>query len=807
MEKYLPFTEDFQIIVSTKNYLGKSVSKAFVCIEPWKLLEGLSNRLSRRINIVPSTISKHLMEEGPILATDKPIENIPKGQKSVIDKALNEPVCVVWGPPGTGKTHTMSELAINFLKQNKKILIVSHSNVSVDGVIKKIYVLLKERTEESLYQNGRVLRYGYVRDEEIANNKYINSFMFALSEDKQNSKKLKDLQSEYSVIRKTKGIQSERLIEIRNEIKKIRMHIKEKEENCVRNASVVATTISKVVIDKIFDENMYDVVMFDEISMANVLQVLCAATYAKEHIVCVGDFMQLAPIVQSERAKDLKEDIFTYLGINRAGKPYYHPWLVMLDEQRRMHPDIANFSNKYIYKGMLKNHESVLVSRNDIIEKTPFRNNPVNILDLTGSYCAATKNVDNSRFNIMSATISFATAIKTNENINSVSIITPYAAQTRLVRALILDYRDGDAERTNVRCATVHQFQGTESDVIIFDSVESYPHLKPGWLMSKDSNAIKRLINVAVTRAKGKLITISNVRFWEKIYSKSDHTLYKLLDYSKDKGKCYSHFDDSGKLEMVIDNLSLKKMIDFYTEYTDCFESFIKEVEGARSNIIVSLPSGKLEESHANKMHAVLKNAIKKGIRVSIKTNGYSDLPNEWKTIAESTEDAVFPLVIIDDRITWYGMPLAKWNFKDKNTVYNSVVKIAFRIKGERTAELIKSLASLEYTKVNGTKEIMVPKENNTKKSVGFANYVKDTEECSKCKAPLSLAKGKSGKSYMKCTKCGNTELITKELLNNYIGLKGVTCPQHNCRVYAGLSKYGIYVKCSAGHYLKPDEI
>ena len=58
-----------------------------------------------------------LVNEGPSLATKLPVDKIPKGQDQVIAKAMSEPVTIVWGPPGTGKTHTMSELAIRFIEK------------------------------------------------------------------------------------------------------------------------------------------------------------------------------------------------------------------------------------------------------------------------------------------------------------------------------------------------------------------------------------------------------------------------------------------------------------------------------------------------------------------------------------------------------------------------------------------------------------------------------------------------------------------------------------------------------------------
>ena len=119
--------EDFEIIIVLDKNIGTSISSAFINVEPWKLLEMLEEKLGRTIGFGGSIANK-LLVDGAKLATKEPIEKIPKGQDEVIKRAEKEPVTIVWGPPGTGKTHTMSELAIRFLKQGKKILIVSHSN-------------------------------------------------------------------------------------------------------------------------------------------------------------------------------------------------------------------------------------------------------------------------------------------------------------------------------------------------------------------------------------------------------------------------------------------------------------------------------------------------------------------------------------------------------------------------------------------------------------------------------------------------------------------------------------------------------
>ena len=311
------------------------------------------------------------------------------------------------------------------------------------------------------------------------------------------------------------------------------------EENVKR---IEPTTLpSKQMLWQGEDNKKYDVVMFDEVSMAYVPQLLCAATFSKEKFICVGDFRQLAPIVQAEKAKDiLQSDIFSFLNICRYNEIYNHPWLVMLNEQRRMHPHISRFSNHRIYKGLLKDHPSVVSKWNSVVSRDPLSEKAMALVDLYGTFCAASKNADNSRFNILSALLSFAIALKSEsaqnglnfKNEEKVGVITPYAAQTRLVRAIIQDYRQNNS--TAISCATVHQFQGSERNVVVFDAVESYPFVKPGWLVAKNDNgSVLRLINVALTRARCKFITLANTRFWNNKFHETQNTYFRLLEHIK----------------------------------------------------------------------------------------------------------------------------------------------------------------------------------------------------------------------------------------------------------------------------------
>ena len=171
--------EDFQILLLLDHDVGEKVLAAYLMVEPWKLLEALNKRITT-LNPSIHKIAIALLEQGPKLSTTEDISTVAKGQPEVLRKLEQDNIVAVWGPPGTGKTYTMSQIAKTYVKQGKTVLIISHSNVSVDGVVKKIVELLDVDMEPDL-KAGKILRYGYVRDEELSKHPYATSFNFALS--------------------------------------------------------------------------------------------------------------------------------------------------------------------------------------------------------------------------------------------------------------------------------------------------------------------------------------------------------------------------------------------------------------------------------------------------------------------------------------------------------------------------------------------------------------------------------------------------------------------------------------------------
>lgn len=607
--------------------------------------------------------------------------------------------------------------------------------------------------------------------------------------------------------------------EIEKKIKHVRNDIRKEEKQYAERAQLIGTTISCATVDPIFDSKQFDLVMFDEVSMAYVPQVIAAAALSKGKFLCVGDFRQLAPISQCPDSQLLKKDIFSYLKIiDGTGHMYWHPWLVMPNEQRRMHPDIAGFSNKYIYKRLLQNHKSVEDSRNAIVQAFPLPGDAMNLIDIAGTYCAADKNTDGSRFNILSAIIAFSTAVcASQQTVENVGIITPYAAQTRLIRAMLKDYTTRKESR--ISCATVHQFQGSESDIIIFDAVESYPKSAVGYLMGKDPDNIARLINVAVTRAKGKLITVANDKFWDNLYTGTNHIFYKLLNYIKDGHNVVSNH--SKTFLPYLENNSPGQTIQLYTNEDAAIFMLENDLEKAKGRVVISLPSGKLRDTN-DKIIGAIDKVHARGIDILMKSNKCAELPDTWKKYCVGTENATFPLIVIDNETAWYGIPTADWNFKvDKSSSLLTVVHVMARMKGKNTIEMVKALTELESVRTGANIRILGNKENiNSQRrkdsladetdSAGLAAFVEEKEFCPECKNHMILTKNQRGTAYIRCSNknCKKMKYLTTDLMNWYIESYNVKCPKNDGGELKGiLGKYGPCIKCSKGHFLKPEEI
>jgi len=104
-----------------------------------------------------------------------------------------------------------------------------------------------------------------------------------------------------------------------------------------------------------------------------------------------------------------------------------------------------------------------------------------------------------------------------------IGIVSRYAAQTKLIQALINAEFDGHVRSA----ATVHRFQGNEKHTMIVDLTDSEPAGRGQYV--KDTENFEegaRLINVAVSRAQENLVLVADIRHLQKT---EEFTIVKRL--------------------------------------------------------------------------------------------------------------------------------------------------------------------------------------------------------------------------------------------------------------------------------------
>lgn len=513
----------FDIVLSLSGEIDPL--RAEMSSSPWYLLEDLSASLEKLIkSSYEDEIYAELIEKREYGVKEN--GKISLGQEAAFAAAENRRISFLWGPPGTGKTYTLSEIAYAFYKKGISVLILSQSNVAVDCAVLELSGRLKKSDE------GKVLRFGSYRKKEIAEAEItLSSYDLAL-------KKSPDLLQKKQELDYRKQIASfEEAGGVEKALSALRDTVKEREQALVYEAKVVGATLSRAVVSEAIFHRKFGAVLVDEASMCYVPQVLYAASLATSRLVVVGDFRQLPPIVTDPAAKPLlMRDVFQFLNIPHGKKVFYHPWLTMLNVQYRMHPEIASFVSSEFYGGLLKTADGVEEKRAEIAEFPPFPGEALSLVDLTNTYNVCGKTTDGSRFNALSALVTARLAAECAEKTSLVAVIAPYVSQVRLLRAIFADLD------LAVSVSSVHQFQGSETDVVLFDTVDFLRQPKPGYLLMKqdeEDDVALRLVNVALTRARVKFVLVTNAGYFGGKLPEGA-ALKNLIGYLKERERSFT---------------------------------------------------------------------------------------------------------------------------------------------------------------------------------------------------------------------------------------------------------------------------
>ena len=793
---YIVGCEDFTVIIAADTNLGSAVSSLEFSAEPWRLLEALIERLTE-ISDKQSAIVKTLVCDG-YKSMDYGNYKITSGQPAAVQMSKNQPITFVWGPPGTGKTQTLAKIALSHMEQGNRVLMLSYSNVSVDGAILRVHKMKPDTSP------GTLVRYGYARDKELLAHRHLTTYRLAIHHHPELLKEWQNLIAERKTISRT----SSRYLQIGRRLTQIKAVLSSEEKEVVKNACFVATTVSKAVVDSTVRGCNFDVVIFDEASMAYIPQIVFAAGLARKRFICMGDFRQLPPIVQSSETSLLNVDVFRYCGITTAvdgGRN--HKWLCMLNMQYRMHPHIADFASRMMYGGHLRSAEDMERNRRDIAGQDPMGGHAMVFADLSGMMSVCTKTGDNSRVNVLSALMSFSLALEAAENYE-VGIITPYRAQSRLLHAMARDAADANPELKSIACATVHQFQGSEKDVIVYDAVDCYRMPYPGILLTSTvNNYANRLFNVALTRAKGKFIGVANIAYMDNKNLSGNLMFRRMIEVQRRKtgyltGQvlCRKHTAAGGRT-----------MSFFRTDEGN--RCLLKDIAQARREIRIDIPDKPAEDGFCGQLATALHTAKENGIKVYIRAENKQGIPSALKALAIENSFVANPVILIDKRVVWFGMPASNANFKSEGSILRTEYRPVIRFEGTHTATALYGFMEMSRT-IDQSKAVSTD-ESGTAITDTFASYVLANKRCPSCRKAMKLQKSKKGKFFLACTgypACHETAFIDVELVEQYFyrhGAAGQRCMRCHYSLEAKLGPYGLYIQCCGlqRHRYKLDEI
>ncbi|KON88476.1 DNA helicase [Sporosarcina globispora] len=632
-------------ILALEEHIGIDLSEAYLLHDPWELLDELYQRLDeikdskRKRNRI-----KKLMD--PSMAPKHPYEKIKSGTHELILRSKYNPVTYVWGPPGTGKTYTLARVAANKYFKGQSVLILAHSNQAIDVLMAETsFFAAGKRT----IADGDMLRYGSQIGHALIDHRSLTADYLLQKQHSNLSEQKAALFEERRLLkqdlsRSLSKRDSDQLIAIEKKLSGVLEKIRLKEIEFVKNASIIGTTLAKAASDPAIYEKNYDIVIIDESSMAYVPQAAFAASLGRRVIIC-GDFKQLPPIASSRHKmaeKWLREDIFHHSGVSDAVKDgHLHPHLFLLKEQRRMHPDISAFSNKHIYHSLVGDHPDVLTARSDISACAPFPGRASILLNTAGSGEYGIKDgSSNSRINLWDLLLGFQLIHEAFiGGSRSIGYVTPYRAQALLMEQLLDELYEEERSSADIIAATVHRFQGSERDVMIFDSADAPPHDRAGMLLiGKES---ERLLNVAITRTKGKFIHICDLDFIQnKVFR--NKTWRKLADHQLHNGQAI-HPDQIGRW-IKNQHPHLQWM------HAKKLEKVFEDISAAKKEIVISLPDG---QKLGNEWGQALS---KRPSQTKLTMLAEHSIPffNPDKIAPNGFP---FPFILIDGHILWLGMP------------------------------------------------------------------------------------------------------------------------------------------------------
>jgi len=421
---------------------------------------------------------------------EKWLPNNDHGLNSSQQRALALPfqyrTSMIQGPPGTGKTHLLGWILIGLIleahatQQPLRIGVSALTHQAIDTILKKVTQLVNRYFPERF--PGRCIKWG--KDQAPGEKDTNTGMTISFSDD------AKEVLDQPLLILGATGYGFYQLFNSK---------------------------------EKGFPPAL-DWVIFDEASQIPLPQALLSLIYNRGNFLFLGDVNQLPPIVRGKYEDDTGEHSLNQSILANFLEIYPPSHQETLNITYRMNKEICAFPGKTWYKSLLCPAESNAHGRLSL--KNPRSQRSLDFYDQILDpekpvVLVMTEHQGCSQKSDMEADLMAALAhrLMTCHGIlpDQMALISPHRAQNNAILKTLGDLLDDtpcDITRDlGLPCVdTVERVQGAERDIIIFGITSS----DPDHIFSEFLNNPNRL-NVAMTRAKTKLIVIGSQAFFSGI--------------------------------------------------------------------------------------------------------------------------------------------------------------------------------------------------------------------------------------------------------------------------------------------------
>ncbi|NXO37661.1 SETX helicase, partial [Locustella ochotensis] len=483
-------------------------------------------------------------------------------------------ICLIHGPPGTGKSKTIVGLLSRVLRENtrnektarkknskikpNRFLVCAPSNAAVDELMKKIIIAFKEKCQNKQEPLGNC---GDIKLVRLGPEKSINSEVRGFSLDKQVEHRMKrkpgdcdqDIQKNKEALdQKLDMLSRERAMhrcekrevarhqmlndeigrlakerqQLASQLKEVRGHSQKVQADIILESDIICCTLSTSggsLLESAFSRQGLDpfsCVIVDEVRQSCEVETLIPLIHRCNKLVLVGDPKQLPPTVKSVKAQQYGYDQSLMARLQRHLEEQVQRNVlrslpvVQLTVQYRMHPDICLFPSNYVYGRTLKTAKAI--EENRCSSEWPFQ--PYLIFDVAdGREERDNDSYSNPReVKLVMELIRTIKEKRKDLGLRRIGIITPYSAQKKKIQeqldSVFKNNSPGEVD-------TVDAFQGREKDCIIVSCVRAN---------SPEGSALPFLaslqrLNVTITRARfslfilGRLQTLMEDKNWNHL--------------------------------------------------------------------------------------------------------------------------------------------------------------------------------------------------------------------------------------------------------------------------------------------------